>query len=47
MLSGARRGEVCAPRWVDVDTTRAVLWVPASISQTEAGLTRKATKSGK
>lgn len=47
MLSGARRGEVCALRWVDVDATRAVLWVPASISQTKAGLARKATKSEK
>lgn len=47
MLSGARRGEVCALRWVDVDTTRAILWVPASISQTKAGLARKATKNEK
>ena len=47
MLSGARRGEVCALRWVDVDSTRAILWVPASISQTKAGLSRKATKSEK
>lgn len=47
MLSGARRGEVCALRWVDVDTARAILWVPASISQTKAGMTRKATKSEK
>ena len=47
MLSGARRGEVCALRWVDVDSTRAILWVPASISQTKVGLSRKATKSEK
>lgn len=40
-------GEVCALRWVDVDATRAVLLVPASISQTKAGLARKATKSEK
>lgn len=30
MLSGARRGEVCALRWVDVDTARAVLSVPTA-----------------
>jgi integrase len=48
MLSGARRGEVCALRWHDLDTTRAVLSVPASISQTKrTGLTRKPTKSEK
>jgi integrase len=47
MLSGARRGEVCALRWVDVDVDRATLWVPASISQTKAGLARKSTKSEK
>jgi integrase len=47
MLSGARRGELCALRWADVDTTRAVLSLPASISQTKAGLARKATKSEK
>jgi integrase len=47
MLSGARRGEVCALRWLDLDTTRAVLAVPASISQTKAGLARKPTKSEK
>lgn len=48
MLSGARRGEVCALRWVDVDVTRAVLRVPSSISQTKkGGLARKATKNEK
>ena len=47
MLSGARRGEICALRWVDVDTGRAVLWVPFSIAQTKTGLKRKSTKTEK
>src|SRR6266496_5875423 len=47
MLSGARCGEICALRWLDVDPSRAVLWVPFSIAQTKAGLKRKSTKTEK
>jgi integrase len=47
MLSGSRRGEVCALRWQHVDLDRAVLWIPRSIAQTKQGLKDKETKSGK
>jgi integrase len=47
MLTGSRRGEMCALRWSHVDVDRAVLWVPKSIAQTKAGLIEKDTKTGK
>ena len=47
MLSGSRRGEVCALRWHHIDLDRGILWVPRSIAQTKKGLKDKETKSGK
>jgi integrase len=47
MLSGSRRGEICALRWYHVDLERAVLWVPQSVAQTRQGLKLKETKNRK
>lgn len=47
MLSGSRRGEMCALRWIHVELDRAILWVPRSIAQTKKGLKDKETKTGK
>jgi integrase len=47
MLTGSRRGELCALRWSDIDFERATLWVPRSIAQTKAGLKEKETKTKK
>jgi hypothetical protein len=47
MITGSRRGELCALTWGDVDVERAVLWVPNSIAQTKAGLKKKPTKTRK
>ncbi len=45
MVSGCRRGEVCALRWTDLDLTRGVMTVERSYSQTANGTREKATKS--
>jgi integrase len=47
MITGTRRGELCALTWNDVDVDRAVLRVPFSIAQTKAGLKKKRTKTEK
>jgi integrase len=47
MITGSRRGELCALDWAGVDFDRAVLWVPFSIAQTKAGLKKKPTKTNK
>jgi site-specific recombinase XerD len=47
MLTGSRRGEMCALRWTHVDFERAILWVPRSVVQTKAGLKEKETKTKK
>jgi integrase len=47
MITGSRRGELCALTWGDVDAERAVLWVPNSIAQTRVGLKKKPTKTRK
>jgi integrase len=47
MITGSRRGELCALDWASVDFDRAVLWVPFSIAQTKAGLKKKPTKTNK
>ncbi len=45
MVTGCRRGEMCALRWNDVDLTRRVVSVSRSYSQTKAAAREKATKS--
>jgi integrase len=47
MVTGCRRGELCALVWADVDVEQAVLRLPASIAHTKAGLKRKPTKTNK
>jgi hypothetical protein len=45
MVSGCRRGEICALRWTDLDLVRGVMTVERSYSQTSNGTREKATKS--
>jgi integrase len=45
MVTGCRRGEMCALRWSDVDLTRRVVSVSRSYSQTAAATRDKTTKS--
>jgi integrase len=47
MASGARRGELLALQWSDIDWASCVLTVSKSLEQTAAGLRVKATKSKK
>jgi integrase len=42
---GARRGELLALRWTDVDMEGCTLTIRGSLSQTRAGVTEKATKT--
>ncbi|HEY5427280.1 MAG TPA: site-specific integrase [Candidatus Tumulicola sp.] len=44
---GARRGELLALRWENVDTESTTLTIEASLSQTKAGIARKGTKTNK
>lgn len=44
MVSGARRGELCALRWRDVDLDTGVLWVRRSIWQRSKQIGEKDTK---
>ncbi len=46
MVSGCRRGEICALRWTDLDLTRGIMTIERSYSQTADGTREKATKSG-
>ncbi len=45
--SGARRGELLALRWADVDLEAARMTLRASLAQTAAGTSIKSTKSGR
>lgn len=45
MVSGCRRGEICALRWTDLDLTRGIMTVERSYAQTATGTHEKATKS--
>lgn len=45
MLTGARRGEICALRWADVDLDNALITVRRSIGIREGGCFVKGTKS--
>ncbi len=48
IASGARRGEVCALRWCDVDLDRRFVRIERSVSATSsAGVVIKSTKTGK
>ncbi len=45
MVTGSRRGEICAVRWHHLDLDRGVVWIQASVAQTRAGLMEKGTKT--
>ena len=45
LATGARRGELCALRWKDVDFERGELQIERSLEQTKAGLRFKAPKT--
>lgn len=47
LATGARRGELLALEWSDVDFDKSVLAISKSIEQTKAGVRVKSTKSGK
>ncbi|MFB9742562.1 tyrosine-type recombinase/integrase [Pseudonocardia sulfidoxydans] len=46
MITGARRGEVSALRWRDIDRDRSTVWVSRANAETKAGLHEKGTKTG-
>jgi integrase len=45
MVSGCRRGEMCALRWTDLDLTRGIMTVERSYAQTADGNREKSTKT--
>jgi integrase len=45
MVTGCRRGELCALRWTDLDLPHGILTVQRSYSQTADGVREKATKN--
>ena len=47
LASGARRGELLALQWSDVDFETGIMNITKSVEQTKAGLRVKSTKSGK
>jgi integrase len=46
MVTGCRRGELCALRWRDLDVEKSTLWIQRSAAQTRTGIHHKDTKSG-
>ena len=46
LFTGARRGELLALRWADIDLERKTMRVRASLEETRAGVRFKGTKSG-
>ena len=46
MVTGCRRGELCALRWTDLNLDRATLKIERSSQQTTEGVREKGTKSG-
>jgi integrase len=47
LATGARRGEILALTWADVDSANGGVWISKSIEQTRDGLRLKSTKSGR
>ena len=47
IVTGVRRGELVALRWVDLDAEAGTISVRRSIEQTSSGITTKTPKSGK
>lgn len=47
VCTGARRAELCALRWSDVDFDRGTITIARSIVRTKAGLLVKGTKTGR
>jgi integrase len=47
LATGARRGELLALQWRDVDFETGIMHITKSLEQTKAGLRVKSTKSGK
>jgi integrase len=47
VMTGMRRGEICALRWRNVDLDAGKLAVVASVEQTKAGCREKETKTGR
>src|SRR4051794_31983350 len=45
MVTGCRRGELCALRWRHLDIQRSTLWVSRSTSQPKSGIKEKDTKN--
>lgn len=45
--TGARRGELCALSWPDVDLEHGTIRIAASMSQSASGVIRKSTKTGR
>lgn len=45
--TGARRGELCALRWEDVEWDQSALWIRRSVAKQSGGLTVKSTKTGR
>jgi integrase len=45
MVTGCRRGELCALRWTDLDLPHGILTVQRSFSQTADGVREKTTKT--
>ena len=45
MITGSRRGEMVALRWIHIDLDRGTLTVQRSLAQTRGGLLEKDTKS--
>jgi hypothetical protein len=46
MITGCRRGELCAIRWRSVDFDRANLWLEKATAQPRSGIIEKDPKSG-
>ena len=45
MVTGCRRGEICALRWTDLDLARGTMTIGRSYAQTRAGTREKSTKT--
>lgn len=46
-VTGARRGELCALRWSDVDLDAGTVRIERSMSQSRSGVAEKSTKTGR